>query len=613
MATVTDPELLRVLNEKRKQAIAPSSAQSASASPVNDPDLLRILNEKRQRAVVEQESVKAMAEPEQAQKPTGTSQLGQLETAATMASSVVAEPLAGLWGAFNTVMSGGNVEMGVRALENARTAMTYQPRTQAGEFMTGQLGEALGPVGDALEHVNESLGNFAYDVTGSPAAAAAAYSMPTLLLEVGGFKGFRALKANDPAALKIKEQQKLMLEDPVQRYNADVADVKLDRKGNIVPDPVAEKLIDLGFRRHDASVVTNSTPETKQMMNQMLDDFVAGSKNPVEAQTRKVTDAIGASVGKRLAAFSHQRKVLGKQLDGLVENDLAGVTVDLSPAVTDFAEMLQKDFGLRLGVDSKGKYIIENIQNTPLIAGSLSLSRGLVKDAVEVINQQATSGVTSARQAHKIKKVLDELVEAGKLGEPGIKSKTQGRLLKLRQDINNTILDTVGDTHPYAKTNNDLSSLIESMKPFNKFLDEGSTWTDAKVQGVVGNAMKAMRGESKTASVLTEDIAKLEATARKMGMVMPDDPRALTAFYDTLNNFYKVTEDDIVRSIGKLSDAQKAKLASGAASFSVGNVFGLVHDIAKIRQLGLDKKQLQELMRSKQEGTVLLRKALTEQ
>ena len=609
MTTVTDPELLSVLNEKRKQATAPSSAQSASASPVNDPDLLRILNEKRQRAIVEQESVKAMAEPAQAQKPTGTSQLGQLETTATMASSAVAEPLAGLWGAFNTVMSGGNVEMGVRALENARTAMTYQPRTQAGEFMTGQLGEALGPVGDALEHVNESLGNFAYDVTGSPAAAAAAYSMPTLLLEVGGFKGFRALKANDPAALKIKEQQKLMLEDPVQRYNADVADVKLDGKGNVVPDPVAEKMIDLGFRRQDAAVVTNSTPESKQMMNRMLDDFVAGSKNPVEAQTRKVTDAIGLSVGKRLGYLSNQRKTLGGQLDNLVETRLTGVAVDLAPAVDEFANLLRKDFGLRFRVDGKGKYAIDNIENTPLIAGSLASSRRLVSDAVELINQQTQSGATSAKQAHKLKKTLDEMIDSGRLSEGGISSNTQRRLLTLRSGINEAV---VGASPEYAALNQKLGTVISAMEPFSRFLPEGASWTDAKVSGVVGNAMKAMRGESRAASVLSEDIAKLEASVRDLGMTLPDDPRALTAFYDTVNNFYKVTEDELTRSIGKISDAQKAKIASMAASGSVGNVFGVVHDIAKLRELGLDKKQLQDLVRSKQEGTVLLRKALTE-
>jgi hypothetical protein len=108
-----------------------------------------------------------------------------LEPAAAIASSAVAEPIAGLAGIAQTALSGP--EAGARAVEETREALTFQPRTVAGQEGLQAVGETLQPVGEALEGAESFLGDAALDATGSPALAAAAATLPTAAIELLGF------------------------------------------------------------------------------------------------------------------------------------------------------------------------------------------------------------------------------------------------------------------------------------------------------------------------------------------------------------------------------------------------------------------------------------------
>ena len=114
--------------------------------------------------------------------------LGGLETAATLASGISAEPLAGIAGIVQSINPFAEEGAGARAVEETRDALTYQ----GGDASQGQLasiGEALAPVGKALSGAETFLGDSVLDVTGSPALASIAHSLPTAALELIGLKG----------------------------------------------------------------------------------------------------------------------------------------------------------------------------------------------------------------------------------------------------------------------------------------------------------------------------------------------------------------------------------------------------------------------------------------
>jgi len=115
--------------------------------------------------------------------------VGGLETAATVVSSAVAEPIAGLRGIYEQVTGGDPTQ----AIQDTREALTYQGGEESQKQLQS-IGETLAPVGEALSTSEKFLGESVLDITGSPALAAIAHSLPTAALEIIGVKGSKVLK-----------------------------------------------------------------------------------------------------------------------------------------------------------------------------------------------------------------------------------------------------------------------------------------------------------------------------------------------------------------------------------------------------------------------------------
>ena len=110
--------------------------------------------------------------------------MGLNELARALSQSIVAEPLAGLAGIYGTVT--GGVGEGVRLIDKVREKVGYQPETKEGIRNLDALARALSPVNNALEKARTTLGDGAFNATGSPALAAAAYTAPDAILSALG-------------------------------------------------------------------------------------------------------------------------------------------------------------------------------------------------------------------------------------------------------------------------------------------------------------------------------------------------------------------------------------------------------------------------------------------
>ncbi len=112
-----------------------------------------------------------------------------VEPALTMASGAIAEPVSGLVGLAGLPFG---VDASSGAIQRTQDALTYQPRTHAGQEGLSGLQGFMQPVADAFTGASEGLGDAAFNATDSPALAAAAYSVPTMAMEALGLKGVRA-------------------------------------------------------------------------------------------------------------------------------------------------------------------------------------------------------------------------------------------------------------------------------------------------------------------------------------------------------------------------------------------------------------------------------------
>tara|TARA_R110000851_G_scaffold224018_1_gene376868 strand:+ start:80 stop:1417 length:1338 start_codon:yes stop_codon:yes gene_type:complete len=104
------------------------------------------------------------------------------EPALAVLSSVVAEPVAGLAGLATSTF--GGVDRSVNVINAVRDKLTYTPKTEAGRSGMNTLGQVMKPVGDALTSAEDYLGGGALELTGSPAIAAAAATIPAALMEL---------------------------------------------------------------------------------------------------------------------------------------------------------------------------------------------------------------------------------------------------------------------------------------------------------------------------------------------------------------------------------------------------------------------------------------------
>lgn len=124
------------------------------------------------------------------------------ETALSIGTAAVAEPLAGIAGmgamAIGRALGDEDpVGMGVKAIEGTREGLTYKPKSFYGEGYSGLVGKALTPLGKAIQKTSEFTGDIGYKSPVAPEmVGAAAYAIPEAILEIVGVKGTKTAKAN---------------------------------------------------------------------------------------------------------------------------------------------------------------------------------------------------------------------------------------------------------------------------------------------------------------------------------------------------------------------------------------------------------------------------------
>lgn len=144
---------------------------------------------------------------------------GMKEVGASILSGAVAQPVAGL-GGLAALATGRNPTKTINGLQSL---LTYQPQTELGREYASGLSRLMAPVAEISEDARGRLGDGAYRLTGSPAAAALAYSTPEALaaylgirkimtpktvaapLNTGAYKGQRGAYGFDDSGKRLRD------------------------------------------------------------------------------------------------------------------------------------------------------------------------------------------------------------------------------------------------------------------------------------------------------------------------------------------------------------------------------------------------------------------------
>lgn len=242
--------------------------------------------------------------------PETTPDIGAVETAATIGTSMVAEPIAGLAGIAGAVLP-GEEDQGKEWVEKTRQALTYSPESEESKEQLQSIGEVIEPVAKVIKDLEEGLGDKAYEVTGSPAIAAAATTIPTIVAELLGVsagkvitktaKQIKSARSKGLIAREIKEAAPEI--DHLKTTARDLYD-EIDNTGAVIKEEAYKNLSDkIKKETSKAGLDPDITPKASKAVKR-IDELTGQPVTITELDTlRKVAQNAAKSIEPSEAAL----------------------------------------------------------------------------------------------------------------------------------------------------------------------------------------------------------------------------------------------------------------------------------------------------------------------
>lgn len=557
--------------------------------------------------------------------------LGTADQAASIVSNLVGSSLGGIIGT-GVAVGTQDADKGVNALETVREFLAFAPQTPAGRYETEGLAKKIGPVAEIAEKVNSGAGAWAFDKWG-PEAATVAYMLPQvaeMFVPYGAIKRGISSKtgllgdarvdtgagtlvpSSSPTSVvnrtQVENVQRTALNHPTIRYHEELADVKLNTAGEVVPDGNAINMVDNGLQPKGASVISKSSPSTRAGMRQMLERYRSNLGNLVDVQRSHVLDVFGKSVVNRMKFLQERREGLGSQLNDFVRKpEFETVEIPMSDTIGGFHASLMDELGVNL-TPKQGGGVDLDFSGTALDMQTMAGTRRLLNDFNSLVASKTDNGMVSGLAAHRLKRDIDNLIDAAKVSEGGLTGQSQRVLLEFRQSLN----DSLGAASPgYKAINEELSTVIDTMSPFNAYLPKGKKWDS---EGVVENVINSFDGSTVSANQV-ESLLGLERSLSNMPTSkFSDEPLSYLIFENQLDGFYtplRSARTQLQSNAGNLAARQAADFAASAAT---SNVFGMAHAAPKFlftAARGTRGQQIRRLIRDEKAGTAAIERALS--
>jgi len=522
----TEAEVLQFVQDNRSQFDAPAIDQPETKEQSIEQQLNQGINPLNRRdqlikelAVVQPTGDMSKIQPlvdelQSIEELTGGGVEAVLEPLATVASSVVAEPIAGVAGIGQALNPFAEQGAGSRAVEATRDALTFKPRTQTGQAGLEAVGGALQPVGEALAATEDFLGDTALDITGSPAAAATAATLPT------------ALMALIPASKIFKNSGKL-----TKAQRGIVAELKANPRNpnfaKFIPETgkqsgALKEAVKQSGSPELVAVIKSSSKADKAVFSEMLRVIKKGKVDPVFADKVRVGDVVGKSLTNRLGDLKKLNSKAGKLVDDVARNELKGNIVDVSSAKGAFKSGLDD---LRVGYDTRTGAV--NFKGSALEGAGAGQARDLVKNLANRLKKDSIN----ATDAHFMKRLIDQKVSFGK-SDSGFSGQIDRTIKSLRKGLN----DSISDKFPaYSKANKKYSESINAM---NNFQDSAGK-VDLSSKEALGVSARRLTSNTQSRAKMLDSLDEIQDVLSRNGIKYKDDILTQTHVANALDRRFK--------------------------------------------------------------------------
>lgn len=556
----------------------------------------------------QEEILAAIQDYEASQMPRGVLPQATIEPAIAMAGSAVGEVAGGLSGLARTgyglVTGEGGQEalrQGAEAVESVSGAMqrATSPRTQYGQMGMRAVGSALEPIATGIEKVSTGLGDVALDVSGSPAAAAAAYTAPAAVLEALGVGALRKLipnttfldaagnptpellsalrgmglswkdleasaKAKIPqqagatrtTGLPVPESKAL---DPVKAEQiraggseASLAPLMLNRAGRATDDPLARQAIKQWDDEGLVQAVKTATPETKSAMLEMLDLRQRIQGNKRLSQTQRPSDIAGQSAVRRVEYLRDVAAENRKRLNEIAEKNLAGKAMDAAPVLETLQDSLKS---LDIGVVPSDSGLPKPVFEGSMVSKNRSAQR-VISDLFGLLSE---GGAPDALRFHKLKRQLDEMIDYKKSMQGGLTKSGQTVLKDLRRSLNDELRRVDGE---YGQVNDVLSDVLTVFDDLDSVSGRRTDIFDPDAPQKLGQEFRKLFSNYGVRSDLMSAVNSLEQVAAKYGGEFSDSTMDLAMFANALDTRFGPVAETSFK--GEIASAMKGAQADDA-------------------------------------------------
>jgi hypothetical protein len=473
-----------------------------------------------------------------------------------MATGAIAEPIAGVAGIVQGLNPFAGPDAAAKAVEATREALTFQPESKRGQELLQEIGETVEPVAEKLTAAQQAASDFAFDLTGSPAVASAVATIPAAAAELTGLKVLKAIRPGTKlldesgrptkSLRKVLDKQGLDFDNLTPEVRDAIPAVAEQIKaggtedslaglkvvsGNVVADKVANEAIRQGLRPGVVQSIKNSSPSTKNKMQQMARIMRRVKKSERVGVDIRPTDVVGEAVTERISFIRKKADNARLRLDKIANEKLRGQEVDFGQVRNALDESLD-DLDISLIDDPKTG------RAKPVFEGSIvsknRASQRAIKDMVDLVQEV---GQPDALRLHKLKRQLDDLIDFGKTGQTGISKTGQDVLKKIRREINSTLRSS---NKQYAEVNDILSSSLDSMGELDKAVGSIDIFGESSKKAI-GTKMRALLSNQQGRVRLQDSLDLLNETASKLGGKFDDDIKDLALFADALDERFGTT------------------------------------------------------------------------
>lgn len=308
-----------------------------------------------------------------------------------------------------------------------------------------------------------------------------------------------------PASIFPEGAKKSTIRQGINDGTVEAVGYKLDPKGRVVADPVQRSLIKKGVSDKMLATTNVMSKGDKQASNKMLDKAEAFIRGVKGSEIDRPQSVIGESAMKRFDIIKGAQQNASKKIGEAVQAELKGVPADISPAVDDFIESIE-----RLGIQVDGEKL--NFKES-LIKGSNTTP---IKNVFSIIK----TNYADAAELHRVKQAITNQINYNApMGKP-IDREAEGALKALRSAINEKLRTM---SKGYASANDEYAKAAQALKPWAESMGRKFDPESTRVENFVGQELRKTITNYAKANELIENLDLLNRTAKEFGGEFDDD------------------------------------------------------------------------------------------